>query len=79
MRPSGLVIRFDLCEDGCRIADIGIWQGSRRARFYCGPCVNSDVEMGLSRQRPVGGLRLRGATDDDPHPLLPYIRRGLYG
>ncbi len=62
-----------------RIPDIGIWQGPRRARFYCGPCENSDMEMGLSRRRPVGGLRLRGATDDGPPPLLPSTRRGLYG
>ena len=27
-------IFFDLCEGGSRIADIEIWQGSRRARFY---------------------------------------------
>ena len=25
-----------------------------------GPCENGDEEMGLSRRRPVGGLRLRG-------------------
>ena len=43
-----------------------------------GPCENSDEEMGLSRLRPVGGLRLRGATDDGPPPLLPSTRRGLY-
>ena len=35
--------------------------------------------MGLSRWRPVGGLRLRGATDDGPHPPLPSTRRGLHG
>ena len=35
--------------------------------------------MGLSRWRPVGGLRLRGATDDGPPPLLPSTRRGLHG
>ena len=35
-----------------------------------GPCENSDEEMGLSQRRPVGGLRLRGATDDGPPPLL---------
>ena len=40
---------------------------------------NSDEEMGLSRRRPVGGLRLRGATVDGPPPLLPSTRRGLYG
>ena len=39
-----------------------------------GPCENSDEEMGLSRRRPVGGLRLRGATDDGPPPLLPPNR-----
>ena len=27
----------------------------------------------------TGGLRLRGATDDDPPPLLPSTRRGLPG
>ena len=32
--------------------------------------------MGLSRRRSVGGLRLRGATDDGPPPLLPSTRRG---
>ena len=42
-----------------------------------GPCENHDEEMGLSRRRPVGGLRLRGATDDGPPPLLPSTRRGL--
>ena len=36
-----------------------------------GLCENGDEEMGLSRRRPVGGLRLRGATDDGPPPLLP--------
>ena len=40
---------------------------------------NSDKEMGQSRRRPVGGLRLRGATDDGPPPLLPSTRRDLYG
>ena len=30
-------IFFDLCEGSSRIADIEIWQGSRRARFYCEP------------------------------------------
>ena len=44
-----------------------------------GLCENSDEEMGLSRRRPVGGLRLRGATDDGPPPILPPTRRGLYG
>ena len=34
---SSFVSFFDLCEGGSRIADIGIWHGSRRARFYCGP------------------------------------------
>ena len=38
---------------------------------------NSDEEMGQYRRRPVGGLRLRGATDDGPPPLLPPTRRGL--
>ena len=44
-----------------------------------GPCEISDEEMGLSQRRPVGGLRLRGATDDGPPHLLPPTRRGLYG
>ena len=44
-----------------------------------GPCENSIEEMGLSRRRPVGGLRLRGATDDGPPPLLPSTRQGLHG
>ena len=44
-----------------------------------GPCENSDDEMGLSRRRPVGGLRLRGETDDGPPPLLPSTRRCLCG
>ena len=33
-----------------------------------GPCENNDEEMGLSRRCQVGGLRLRGATDDCPPP-----------
>ena len=37
------------------------------------------MRWGLSRRHPVGGLRLRGATDDGPPPLLPPTRRGLYG
>ena len=44
-----------------------------------GPCENSDEEMGLSRRRPYGGLRLRGATNDGPPPLLLPTRRCLYG
>ncbi len=40
---------------------------------------NSDKEMGQSRRHPVGGLRLRGATDDGPPPLLSSTRRDLYG
>ena len=43
------------------------------------PCENNDEEMGLSRRCPVGGLRLRGATDDGPPPLLSPTRRGLHG
>ena len=43
-----------------------------------GPCENSDEEIRLSRRRPVGGLRLRGARDDGPPHLLPPTRRGLY-
>ena len=31
------IIFLDLCEGGSRIADIGIWQGPRCARFYCRP------------------------------------------
>ena len=41
--------------------------------------LNRDKEMGQSRRRPVGGLRLLGATDDGPPPLLPSTRRDLYG
>ena len=44
--PSLLLLRscpshnvFDLCEGSSIIADIEIWQGSRRARFYCEPQV----------------------------------------
>ena len=44
-----------------------------------GPCENNDEEMGLSRRRPVGVLRMREATDDGPPPLLPSTRRDLYG
>ena len=44
-----------------------------------GPFESSDEEMGLTRRCPVGGLRLRGATDDGPPPLLPPTTRGLYG
>ena len=32
------------------------------------------VRIQLSRRRPVGGLRLRGATDDGPPHLLPSTR-----
>ena len=35
-----------------------------------GPCENSDDEMVLSRRRRVGGLRMLGATDDGPPPIL---------
>ena len=35
--------------------------------------------MWLSRRRTVGGLRLRGATDDGPPTLMPSTRQGLYG
>ena len=38
-----------------------------------------DDAQGLSRRRPVGGLRMRGATYDGPPPLLPYTRRCLHG
>ena len=55
------------------------WRSLNRLRTGVGRAKNSDEEMGLSRRRPVGGLRLRGATDDGPPPLLPPTRRGLYG
>ena len=37
------------------------------------------LRTGVGRAKTVGGLRLRGATDDDPPPLLPSTRRGLHG
>ena len=47
---------------------------------HCGgPCENRDEEMGISRRRPVGGLRLRGASADGPPPRMPSTRRGMYG
>ena len=55
------------------------WLCWRSPAHRGGPCENSDEEMRLSRRRPVGGLRLRGATDDGPPPLLPPTRRGMYG
>ena len=41
-------IPFDLCEGGSRIADIGIWQGTRRARFYCGSAFAGWIWRGLT-------------------------------
>ena len=55
------------------------WRALNRPRTGGGPCENSDEEMGLSRRRPVCGMRLRGATDDCPPPLLPSTRRVLHG
>ena len=43
-----------------------------------GPCENNAEEMGLSRRRPVGGLRLRKTTDDGPPHLLSPTRLSLY-
>ena len=54
------------------------WRALNRLRTGGGSCENSDEEMGLSLRRPVGGLRLRGAIDDGPPPLLPSTRRGLH-
>ena len=69
-------------DTNCSITNQLLADWSRgRAAHRGGPCKNSDEEMGLSRRRPVGGLRLRGATDDGPPPLLPSTstRRGLRG
>ena len=55
------------------------WRALKPAAHRGGPCENSDEEIGLSRRRSVGGLRLRGATDDGPPPLLPSTRRSLHG
>ena len=69
---------------GSRVFACWIWRGlallasPKPTGHRDGPCENSDVEMGLSRRRPLGELRLRGATDDDQSPLLPPTRRGLY-
>ena len=50
---------------------LALWRALNRLRTGGWWCENSVEEMGLSRRRPVGGLRLRGATDDGPPPLLP--------
>ena len=70
---------------GGRVFAGWIWRGltllasSKPTSHRGGPCENSDEEMWLSRRWSVGGLRLRGATDDCPPPLLPPTRRGLHG
>ena len=51
------------------------WQATAHRGW---PCEDSDEEMGISRRGSVGGLRLRGAIDDGPPPLLPSTRRDLY-
>ena len=62
---------------GCRVFAGWIWRGlallasAQPTGYRGGPCENSDEEMGLSRRRPVGGLRLRGVTGDGPPRLLP--------
>ena len=70
---------------GGRVFAGWIWRGLALLASYQptvhrgGPRENNAEEMGLSRRRPVGGLRLRGATDDGPPSLLPPTRRGLNG
>ena len=54
------------------------WRALNRLRTGVGRA-KTVMEMGLSRRGPVGGLRLRGATDDGPPPLLSSTRRGLHG
>ena len=49
------------------------WRAINRLRTGVGRAKKNDEEVGLSRRRPVGGLRLRGATYDGPPPLLPPI------
>ena len=69
---------------GGRVFAGWIWRGlallavSKPSAHRGGLCENSDEDMGLSRRRPVGGLRLWEATDDGPPPLLPSTRRVLY-
>ena len=58
---------------------LALLASSKPTVYRCGPSENGDEEMGLSRRRPVGGLRLRGTTDDGPPPILPSTRRGIYG
>ena len=67
---------------GGRVFAGWIWRGlallasSEPTAHRGGPCKE---EMGLSQRRPVGGMRLWGATYDGLPPLLPSTRRGLNG
>ena len=67
---------------GGRVFAGWIWRGlallasSEPTAHRGGPC---EEEMGLSQRRPVGGMRLWGATYDGPPPILPSTRRGLNG
>ena len=54
------------------------WRALNRPRTWVGRAKTVMRRWGrLSRQRSVCELRLRGATDDGPSPLLPSTRRGL--
>ena len=69
---------------GGRVFAGWMWRGlallasSEPTAHRSGQCESSDEGMGLSRRRPVGGMRLRGATDEGSPPLLPSTRQGLY-
>ena len=54
------------------------WRALNRLRTGVGRAKTVMWRWGLSRRRSVGGMRLRGATDDGPSPLLPSTRRGLH-
>ena len=51
-----------------------LWRALNRMRTGVGHAKTVIRRWGQSRRRPVGGLRLRGATDDGPPPLLPSTR-----
>ena len=60
---------------GDRVFAGWIWRGVALLGNYkptarmSGSCGNSDEEMGLSRRRPVGSLRLRGALPTSSHAV----------